>query len=392
MAGVRPRFEMEKILPGVPPDDWDDNPIVDAVELHEAGDDRAATRLLRDLVASDVRCVDAWAHLGFIAFDTRGPGPAGELYEQGVAVAELSLPEQFRGVLPRGLIDNRPFLRCLHGLALCRWRQRRWDDAEALLTARVWLDPTGSLDALACSTRSERGTAGRRHDDHVASPARVRPRAVAEGRRKPVVPLRPVVRARGRHRLRRRRRCPRRRAGQPAAVLGARPPRSGFRTYLAIDWAAAGMAPEHYWQDLCELLASEVYGLTYQHDTLAFQRVPAGQADLVESILLELADEWRAANSDYQADEAVGLVAWLHVAGRRYSRYVDAARRLGSDQWQPVVALAESAHRSGRQELAVEVFRAADRPGRQRDHLRHRCAELTGFHLDDRAPRLRVVR
>ena len=80
------------------------------------------------------------------------------------------------------------------------------------------------------------------------------------------------------------------------------------------------MAPEHYWQDLCELLASEVYGLTYQHDTLAFQRVPAGQADLVESILLELADEWRAAYGDYQADEAVGLAAWLHVAGRRYSR------------------------------------------------------------------------
>jgi hypothetical protein len=149
-AGVRPCFEMEQVLPGVPPDEWDVDPIVDAAELHDAGDDRAAGRLLRELLDSDVRCVDAWAHLGLIAFDTRGPGPAAELYEHGVAVAERSLPDGFGGVLDRGWVDNRPFLRCLHGLGLCAWRQRRWNDAEAIFTARVWLDPTGSLDALAC--------------------------------------------------------------------------------------------------------------------------------------------------------------------------------------------------------------------------------------------------
>ena len=35
-------------------------------------------------------------------------------------------------------------------LGLCVWRQRRWEEPEAMLTARVWLDPTGPLDALAC--------------------------------------------------------------------------------------------------------------------------------------------------------------------------------------------------------------------------------------------------
>lgn len=84
------------------------------------------------------------------AFETRGPGPAREFYETGMAVVEASLPEGFAGVLPREMVDNRPFLRCLHGLALCAWRQRRWDDAETMFTARVWLDPCGSLDALAC--------------------------------------------------------------------------------------------------------------------------------------------------------------------------------------------------------------------------------------------------
>lgn len=162
-----------------------------------------------------------------------------------------------------------------------------------------------------------------------------------------------------------------------------------FRTYLGIDWAAAGMTPEHYWQDLCELLVSEVYALTHKRETLPFQQVPAGLGEMIEAILLGLAEEWRAAYHDHQADEALELIAWLHIAGRRYTRYVDAARRLGSDHWQPIVALAESALTAGRTELAVEVFRAADRPGWHRDHLRDRCASLTGVRLAD--PLLRVV-
>ena len=149
-AGVRPSFEMEQVLPSVSPDDWDSDPIVDAAELHRAGHHRDAIRVLEGLLAIDDRCVDAWGHLGLIALDTRGPGPAVEFYETGVAVAERSLPDGFDGVLPWGMIDNRPFLRCLHGLALCAWRQRRWDDAEAIFTARVWLDPSQPLDALAC--------------------------------------------------------------------------------------------------------------------------------------------------------------------------------------------------------------------------------------------------
>ncbi len=135
---------------------------------------------------------------------------------------------------------------------------------------------------------------------------------------------------------------------------------------------------------------SEVYALTYQQKTLAFHRVPAGQTDMIEEILLALAVEWRAAYQD-QADEALELVAWLHIAGRRYTRYPDAARRLGSDHWQPIVALAESALAAGRDQLAAEVFRAADQPGMHREHLRQRCLALTGEHLDDQPSPLRIA-
>ena len=164
-----------------------------------------------------------------------------------------------------------------------------------------------------------------------------------------------------------------------------------FSTYLSIDWVSTGMAPEHYWQDLCEFLVADDYALTHQHDTLPFQHVPAGQGELIEAILLGLADEYRAAYQDYQADDALQQIAWLHIAGHRYTRYTDVANRLGSDHWMPIVALAESALASGRHELAVDIFHAADRPGMHQNHLRKRCIELTGVQLDDARPQLRVV-
>lgn len=146
-AGSRSLWEMEQVLPGVCLDDVDD-PICQAADLHRAGLNRDATRLLRGMIDLDARCVDAWVHLGNITLDTQGPGRAGPLYERAVAIAERALPDGFGGVLPRGLIDNRPFLRGLNGLALCAWRQRRWADAEQILTSWVWLDPDAAMTPL----------------------------------------------------------------------------------------------------------------------------------------------------------------------------------------------------------------------------------------------------
>jgi hypothetical protein len=156
-----------------------------------------------------------------------------------------------------------------------------------------------------------------------------------------------------------------------------------FKTYLAIDWATAGMDPVDYWQDLCELMVCETHALTYEDDTLPFRWVPPGQAELIETILLALEAEYRAAYEDHQADEAVQLVAWLHLAGRRYTKYVDTARLLGSDHWRPIVALAESAIAGNRPDVAAAVFQAADQPGRHRDHLRAECLQLPGVALSD---------
>ena len=125
----------------------------------------------------------------------------------------------------------------------------------------------------------------------------------------------------------------------------------------------------------------EPYGLGHNHQTLPYRKLSGVDADTVEAILLSRADEHRALHLDWEADEALQQVAWLHAAHPRWDRYPDAARRLGSDHWMPIVALAQAALTRRRTDVAVEVFRAADRPGFHRDYLHRRCRELTGVDL-----------
>ena len=102
------------------------------------------------MVGQDPRCIDAWVHLGNIAFAGKGPKAARHLYDLAVGIAEQSLPEGFAGVLPRGLIDNRPFHRALHGLGRCAWRQRRWTEAARIFTNLAWIDGCQTWDAVEC--------------------------------------------------------------------------------------------------------------------------------------------------------------------------------------------------------------------------------------------------
>lgn len=53
-----------------------------------------------------------------------------------------SLGKKFNGVLNWGTIDNRPFLRCLHGYGLCLWRLGRFDEAFSIFNRILWLNPS----------------------------------------------------------------------------------------------------------------------------------------------------------------------------------------------------------------------------------------------------------
>jgi hypothetical protein len=138
--GPRPSYRMEQVVPG--PDD----PILDAVERKEAGDYGEARRRLMDLLEADLRCLDAHAHLGLFAF-AHNPAMAIRHFEAGVRIGELSLGKDFQGLLPWGHVENRPFLRCLHGYGLCLRRLGRFDEAEEIFTRLLWLNPADNQGA-----------------------------------------------------------------------------------------------------------------------------------------------------------------------------------------------------------------------------------------------------
>ena len=152
--GPRPMFEMEQVLPGSDPEDFDWDPILEANDLRAAGDIAGAQDTLGRMLETDLRCLDAHAHLGNIAF-RHSLHWALDHYEVGVRIGELSLGADFDGVLAWGLIDNRPFLRCMQGFGLCLWRLVRWEESERVFERMLWMNPTDN-QGIRCLLRDVR--------------------------------------------------------------------------------------------------------------------------------------------------------------------------------------------------------------------------------------------
>jgi hypothetical protein len=96
--------------------------------------------MLMALLEKDLRCLDVHAHLGNLVFG-HWPQEALRHYEVGVRIGELSLPPGTNLVLRWGCIDNRPFLRWMHGYGLSLWRLGRWDEAAHVFGRILWMNP-----------------------------------------------------------------------------------------------------------------------------------------------------------------------------------------------------------------------------------------------------------
>ena len=55
--------------------------------------------------------------------------------------------DKINDVFPWGLIDNRPFLRCLHGLGITLYRQRNVVDAMSIFQKMIWFNPNDNQGA-----------------------------------------------------------------------------------------------------------------------------------------------------------------------------------------------------------------------------------------------------
>lgn len=145
-SGRRPVYRLAQVAPTS--DDPAAELLLDAQDCIDARDYAEADELLHKVLALDLRHLDAHVLLG----ERNLPSWATlalHHFELGVAIGSLSVGADFDGVLPWGLVDNRPFLRCLHGLSRALLRCDRREDAAEALRRLLRLDPADPLGARA---------------------------------------------------------------------------------------------------------------------------------------------------------------------------------------------------------------------------------------------------
>ncbi|HTP30406.1 MAG TPA: tetratricopeptide repeat protein [Anaeromyxobacteraceae bacterium] len=74
-----------------------------------------------------------------------------------MGTGELFLPPGFDGVLVWSPLDDRPFLRCLHGYAVCLWRLGRSKEAQLVFERILSLNPNDNQGVRFCSVNVRHG-------------------------------------------------------------------------------------------------------------------------------------------------------------------------------------------------------------------------------------------
>lgn len=113
-------------------------------ERFSEGDFRRAERIFRQVLARMPDHLDALHHLAMLLDERGDRAGARALWEQAVQIGRGAFPKTFnprRDLLEWGWLDNRPFLRCLHGLALTMFDDGRVEEALLLFQELLRLNP-----------------------------------------------------------------------------------------------------------------------------------------------------------------------------------------------------------------------------------------------------------
>ncbi|MEM1034494.1 MAG: hypothetical protein AAF928_02235 [Myxococcota bacterium] len=149
----KPAFELERVMPGVEPHDWETNPIADAVALRDRGQHSDARKAIMGLLHLDLRALSAHSCLGYWALDMQHEffvEQARDHFEVAVGIVEHRLGSDFDGFVPWMIPKNRPFLRCLQGRGLALWRLGHTDEALRVFERICCLNPMDNTGSRHC--------------------------------------------------------------------------------------------------------------------------------------------------------------------------------------------------------------------------------------------------
>lgn len=167
--------------------------------------------------------------------------------------------------------------------------------------------------------------------------------------------------------------------------------REVITAYVGIGHERAGVDLSTYVRDAIEFATWEDYGLLDRPEIL-FGGIRREHGQMIRQAFCETAAELEEHELDYAHSQAVRLWASFLVAHERYDDFLDLAGRMGSDQWWPIVTLAESALAAENRKLALDIFAAANRPGHHQEYLRGQCRKILGVESPPHQPALTVVR
>lgn len=123
-------------------------------EFYEEGNLGEAERVFKVVLAQMPDHLDAIHHLALVLSERELYDQARNLWEQAVRIGRKAVPQNFEPREDRlewGWLENRPFLRCLHGLALARYEEGEVEEALILFQELLSLNPNDNQGVRAMS-------------------------------------------------------------------------------------------------------------------------------------------------------------------------------------------------------------------------------------------------
>lgn len=94
------------------------------------------------------QCIDALVHMGYLNFNfSRSLRNAENCHRVAIHIAEKLVPPGLDGIFLWSELNNRPYLRALHGLCLVAWRLGNFAEAEQVARKMLRLNPPDNQGA-----------------------------------------------------------------------------------------------------------------------------------------------------------------------------------------------------------------------------------------------------
>ena len=126
-------------------------------DLYESGEFVEAEKVFRAIVEEIPDHLDGIHHWALVREKLGDLVKAKELWEKAVSMGEKAFPKTFtigRDILIWGFLDNRPFLRCLHGLGLTVFKTGGINRANKIFMEMLKLNPNDNQGIRAMAIES----------------------------------------------------------------------------------------------------------------------------------------------------------------------------------------------------------------------------------------------